>query len=92
MNAYPDVLDEVESSLTNELPLHKTEFAGRTDFDACIAWQRRLDRGSWVGLHWPTEFGGSDLDLATQVACEEAMSSAGAPAIGGFIGVNTVAA
>lgn len=92
MTVDTGVIAELEAFLSHELPAHEADFAHRTDFEACIAWQRRLNQGGWVGLHWPMEFGGRNLDLATQVACESTLSRSGAPAIGGFIGVNTVAA
>jgi len=87
----PSVVEELLSFIDTELPLHREEFGDRRDFAAARAWQRRLDRGRWVGLDWPTEHGGRDLDLGTQVACENAISNCGAPQIAGFIGVNTVA-
>jgi alkylation response protein AidB-like acyl-CoA dehydrogenase len=83
---------QLREFLRDELPEFRAEFGHRTDFPACLGWHRRLDRGGWVGLNWPTEYGGRDVDLATQVACETELSTAGAPQIAGFIGVNTVAA
>lgn len=85
------ILAEVEAFLDIEVPAFRTEFGDRHDFPAARAWQRRLDRGGWVGLNWPTEFGGRALDLATQVAVENAIGDTGTPQIAGFIGVNTVA-
>lgn len=90
--ADPTIVGELDAFLIDELTAFRAEHGDRKDFAAARAWQRRLDKGGWVGLNWPTEYGGRDLDLATQVACENALSSAGAPQIGGFIGVNTVAA
>ena len=83
---------QLRDFLHDELPHFKAEFGERTDFAACRSWHRRLDRGGWVGLNWPTEYGGRNVNLATQVACETELSTAGAPQIAGFIGVNTVAA
>jgi len=83
---------QLRDFLRDELPRFHADFGDRTDFAACRDWQRRLDRGGWVGLNWPTDYGGRDVDLATQVACETELSSSGAPQIAGFIGVNTVAA
>jgi alkylation response protein AidB-like acyl-CoA dehydrogenase len=85
------VVDELKQFLDAELPAFQAEFGDRHDFDAARAWQRRLDHGGWVGLNWPAEHGGRDLDLATHVACESVINDAGAPQIAGFIGVNTVA-
>lgn len=86
-----EVLAEAEAFLATEGPAFRAEFGDRQDFEVARAWQRRLDRGGWVGLNWPTEYGGRALDLATQVAVETAIGEVGAPQIAGFIGVNTVA-
>ncbi|MGI9162875.1 MAG: acyl-CoA dehydrogenase family protein [Mycobacterium sp.] len=85
-------LAELHRFLNTALPGFLAEFGDRTDFAACLAWHRCLAEGNWVGLNWPAEFGGRDLDLATQVACENALTGAGAPQIARFFGVNTVAA
>jgi len=86
-----DILAEVQAFLDLEAPAFKAEFGDRQDFEAARTWQRRLDRGGWVGLNWPSEYGGRALDLATQVTVENAIGATGAPQIAGFIGVNTVA-
>jgi alkylation response protein AidB-like acyl-CoA dehydrogenase len=85
------VLRELGRFLDAKLPGFKAAFGSRTDFEACLAWHRLLHEGGFVGLNWPTEYGGKAVDLATQVACETALGAAGAPPIAGFIGVNTVA-
>ncbi|MEB3071703.1 acyl-CoA dehydrogenase family protein [[Mycobacterium] vasticus] len=85
------VLDELRGFLDARLPEFYAEFGDRNDFVAARDWQRRLADGGWVGLNWPTEYGGRALDLATHVACETAIGDTGAPQIAGFIGVNTVA-
>jgi alkylation response protein AidB-like acyl-CoA dehydrogenase len=86
------VVDELHAFLESQLPEFQAEFGDRGDFEAGREWQRRLDSGGWVGLNWSVEYGGRALDLATHIACENALSEAGAPQIAGFIGVNTVAA
>lgn len=85
------VLDELSMFLEREIIPFREQFGDRRDFAAARDWQRRLDRGGWVGLNWPVEHGGRDLDIATHVACENAIGDTGAPQIAGFIGVNTVA-
>jgi len=90
--ADSSVVEELLAFLDVQLPEFRDEFGDRTDFEASRVWQRRLDSGGWVGLNWPAEYGGRALDLATHIACENALSEAGAPQIAGFIGVNTVAA
>lgn len=86
-----DIVAEVREFLAVEVPTFRAEYGDRHDFDAARAWQRRLDSGGWVGLNWPAQYGGRDLDLPTQVAVENAIADTGAPQIAGFIGVNTVA-
>ena len=86
------VLTELQAFLDVEVPAFRAEFGDRQDFEAGRAWQRRLDRGRWVGLNWPAEHGGRALELVTHVAVENAISDSGTPPISGFIGVNTVAA
>jgi len=87
-----ETIAELQEFLDTALPRFLAEYGDRGDFAAGLAWHRMLAEGNWVGLNWPTEFGGRDVDLATQVACESALTAAGAPQIAGFIGVNTVAA
>lgn len=89
--ADQSIIDELDEFLEIELPKFRAEYGDRSDFEVCRSWQRRLDVGGWVGLNWPSEYGSRALDLATQVACENAISDSGAPQIAGFIGVNTVA-
>ena len=85
------VADELNAFLDAEVPAFQAEFGERSDFEASREWQRRLDRGNWVGPNWPAEYGGRALDLPTHVAAENAISDRGVPQIAGFIGVNTVA-
>lgn len=86
-----DILAEVQAFLEVEVPAFHAEFGDRQDFAAARAWQRRLASGGWVGLNWPTKYGGRAMDLPTQVAVENAIGDTGVPQIAGFIGVNTVA-
>ena len=86
-----DILAELQAFLQVEVPAFRAEYGDRHDFAAARAWQRRLDGGGWVGLNWPTEYGGRALDLPTHVAVENAIGDTGVPQIAGFIGVNTVA-
>src|SRR5262245_31517047 len=52
-----------------------------------IEWERQLARGGWVGLGYPTEFGGRPASLTEQVAFHEEYVRWGAPARVGNIGV-----
>lgn len=42
-------------------------------------WHQVLYRGGWVGLSWPTEFGGQGLSNAYDVVLNEEIGAAGAP-------------
>jgi alkylation response protein AidB-like acyl-CoA dehydrogenase len=53
-------------------------------------WHRTLYRAGWVGLQWPSEFGGQDLSTAHQLAVTEELVRAGAPHPVGSIGLEVV--
>lgn len=53
--------------------------------------QRRLAEGRWVGIHWPTEFGGRDATLAQQVAYHAELVRRGIPPFPGHRGITIVA-
>jgi len=50
------------------------------------AWERELAAGGWVGIGWPTEFGGRDLPLTQQMIFNEEYARAGGPNRTGFFG------
>jgi alkylation response protein AidB-like acyl-CoA dehydrogenase len=64
------------------------------DFDKRYArlreWHRTLYRAGWVGLQWPTTFGGHGLTAAHQLAVTEEIVRAGAPQPVGAIGLDVV--
>ena len=43
------------------------------------AWERRLGSEGWIGLGWPTEYGGGGASLARQVVFHEEYAAAGGP-------------
>ncbi len=43
------------------------------------AWERELAAGGWVGMGWPTEYGGRDLPLTQQMIFSEEYARAGGP-------------
>jgi alkylation response protein AidB-like acyl-CoA dehydrogenase len=85
------VVQELTRFLAAELPGFRDRYGSRNTFETSLEWHRTLAAAGFVGLHWPVEYGGLGIDVATQVACESALSQAGAPPLAGFIGVNTVA-
>jgi alkylation response protein AidB-like acyl-CoA dehydrogenase len=54
------------------------------------AWQRTLASGRWVGIHWPTEYGGRGASLVQVAIYNEELARARAPQILGRAGVNLV--
>jgi len=50
-------------------------------------WQRKLAEGGWLGITWPTEFGGQGLGPVEQSIFNEELAKAGAPNIIGLVGV-----
>lgn len=50
-------------------------------------WQRRLHGGGWVGIEWPTEFGGRGGSLTESAIFYEELGRAGAPLPAGILGL-----
>jgi len=50
------------------------------DYDARLAWERRLGEAGWIGLGWPASRGGRGASLTRQVIFHEEYAKAGAPA------------
>jgi alkylation response protein AidB-like acyl-CoA dehydrogenase len=53
-------------------------------------WQRRLAEGRWVGVAWPTEYGGRGAGPLAHFVVQEELARARAPELVGRIGVNLV--
>ncbi|HEV7731276.1 MAG TPA: acyl-CoA dehydrogenase family protein [Candidatus Binatia bacterium] len=51
------------------------------------AWQHQLADARWVGITWPSAYGGRDAGIAEQVAYVEEMARAGAPEVIGNLGL-----
>ena len=56
-------------------------------FDKRRAWQRKMYEGGWVGIPWPTEYGGRGAGLMEQVVFDEEYTRARAPVLPGFSGI-----
>ena len=50
------------------------------------AWERKLGAAGWIGIGWPTEYGGRGLPLIRQVIWYEEYARAGGPGRLGHIG------
>ena len=60
--------------------------ADETGWDVRIEWEKLLGADRWVGMSWPTEYGGRGLDTAQQIIFNEEYARAGAPARISFFG------
>ncbi len=55
------------------------------------AWQAEMAEGGWVGIHWPTEFGGRDASFTQQVLYHAELTARGLPRLPGNRGLTIVA-
>jgi hypothetical protein len=55
-------------------------------FEERLAWEQALGRAGWIGISWPTEYGGRGLSLSQQVIFYEEYARAGGPGRVGHIG------
>ncbi|HMO02772.1 MAG TPA: acyl-CoA dehydrogenase family protein [Oligoflexia bacterium] len=53
-------------------------------------WQSKLASARFVGVHWPTEFGGRGLSLIEEAAMQEEFVRIGAPQLVGLFGLTMV--
>jgi alkylation response protein AidB-like acyl-CoA dehydrogenase len=84
------VVEDFGAFLAEALPAHRAEWGDDDGQPARLAWQRRLAAARWVGLAWPETHGGRGLGIADRLAVELQMTTAGAPPLAGFLGVNNV--
>jgi alkylation response protein AidB-like acyl-CoA dehydrogenase len=79
---------ELRSWLESNLP---APFDGKANtpehLEYLKGWQRRLAEGRWLGITWPTEFGGRGLTPVEQAIFVEEMARADAPEVIGSIGI-----
>ena len=67
----------------NEASLEDFQSVGRT-------WQRQLSAGKWLGVYWPTEFGGRGLSLVEEAIVQEELVRVQAPQVLGLFGITMV--
>lgn len=53
-------------------------------------WQRTLAQASWLGVHWPKEYGGRGLSLVEEAILQEELVRVEAPQILGLFGITMV--
>jgi alkylation response protein AidB-like acyl-CoA dehydrogenase len=79
---------ELRSWLESNLP---EKFEGNTHslefVEHLRSWQRTLAEGGWLGLTWPTDYGGRGLGPVEQAIFLEEMARAKAPPIIGQVGI-----
>ena len=62
----------------------------RETFERRRAWQKTMHAAGWVGINWPTEYGGRGAGLIERVIYEEEYAAARAPVLPGSMGLNLV--
>jgi alkylation response protein AidB-like acyl-CoA dehydrogenase len=82
--------DELRAWLTAHAPPAVEVAATLEDAETLRAWQRTLHAGSWVGIHWPVEYGGRGASLAQVAIYNEELARAGAPPLLGRAGLTLV--
>ena len=56
-------------------------------YDWQLAWHRKLHAGSWVGLHWPREYGGRGATLMEQVIFADELAKRRLPGGANLLGI-----
>jgi alkylation response protein AidB-like acyl-CoA dehydrogenase len=62
----------------------------RETFELRRVWQKEMNAAGWVGISWPTEYGGRGAGLIERVIWEEEYTAARAPILPGNMGLNLV--
>ena len=84
--------DEIRAWLSENLVGEFAALGGRggpadeRGWDTRIEWERTLGRDRWVGMSWPEEYGGRNLNFSQQVIFNEEYAKANAPARISFFG------
>jgi alkylation response protein AidB-like acyl-CoA dehydrogenase len=82
--------DELRAWLREHPPPDVEVVATVEDAGVLREWQRTLDAGGWVGIHWPVEYGGRGASLTKVAVYNEELARAQAPQILGRAGVSLV--
>ncbi len=62
----------------------------RETFELRRVWQRTMHEAGWVGISWPTEYGGRGATLIERVIWDEEYAAARAPVLPGNMGLSLV--
>ena len=46
-------------------------------WEATLQWHRKLYEGGWLGITWPTEYGGRGATLLQEIICDQELEQAG---------------
>jgi alkylation response protein AidB-like acyl-CoA dehydrogenase len=65
---------------------HAGNESDESGWDVRVEWERLLGKDRWVGLSWPTEYGGRAASFADQVIFQAEYAQANAPARVSFFG------
>ena len=90
MTSLVQFREELHSWLQEHTPPDVEVAATLEDAELLRKWQRTLQSGRWVGIHWPEEYGGRGASLAQVAIYNEELARAQAPPILGRAGVSLV--
>jgi alkylation response protein AidB-like acyl-CoA dehydrogenase len=60
----------------------------RETLEKRVAWQKRMHAAGWVGISWPSDYGGRGASFMQQVIFDEEYFRARAPVLPGNVGLN----
>lgn len=83
--ATAPVREKVQAFLAENLPDDWTgigSLEGEDYVDFHTSWRTKLSAGGWLGLTWPTEYGGAGLSEIESVVVAEELARAGVPSGG----------
>ena len=82
--------ENLPTDLCVDDPFDERVAPDRPTFERRVAWQRTMASAKWVGISWPTEYGGRGASLMEQIIFDEEYFGARAPVLPGYSGVNMV--
>ena len=75
--------DNLPRDLCVDDPIDERVAPDRSTFERRVAWQRKMSLAKWVGISWPTEYGGRGVSLMEQIIFDEEYFRARAPILPG---------
>jgi alkylation response protein AidB-like acyl-CoA dehydrogenase len=83
----------LEANVTEEMRRPQLGFMyeeGEEDWRRRLAWHRRMHTAGWVGIGWPTEYGGRAASLTQRLIYEEEIARANPPELVNGVGIGLV--